>query len=59
LDSQAGFNVHMIVLNIPVSELGGDQQVVGVYATTARKALTVLNPHFASCDGSGKGRIWF
>jgi hypothetical protein len=42
LDSQAGFNVHTIVINIPVSELGGDQQIVGVYATTSRKALTVL-----------------
>jgi hypothetical protein len=42
LDSQAGFNVHTIVINIPVSELGGDQQMVGVYATTSRKALTVL-----------------
>jgi Domain of unknown function (DUF4331) len=42
LDSQAGFNVHTIVLNIPLAELGDDQQVVGVYATTSRKALTVL-----------------
>jgi hypothetical protein len=42
LDSQAGFNVHTIVINIPVSELGGDQQIVGVYATTSRQALTVL-----------------
>ncbi len=42
LDSQAGFNVHTIVINIPVSELGGDQQIVGVYATTSRKAMTVL-----------------
>jgi hypothetical protein len=42
LDSQAGFNVHTIVINIPVSELGGDQQIVGVYATTSRRALTVL-----------------
>lgn len=42
LDSQAGFNVHTIVINIPVSELGGDQQIVGVYATTSRKATTVL-----------------
>jgi len=43
LDSQAGFNVHTIVINIPVAELGGDQQIVGVYATTSRKALTVLS----------------
>jgi len=42
LNSQAGFNVHTIVISIPVSELGGDQQIVGVYATTSRKALTVL-----------------
>jgi Domain of unknown function (DUF4331) len=42
LDSQAGFNVHTIVINIPVVELGGDQQIVGVYATTSRRALTVL-----------------
>jgi hypothetical protein len=42
LDSQAGFNVHTIVISIPVSELGGDQQIVGVYATTSRKAFTVL-----------------
>jgi Domain of unknown function (DUF4331) len=42
LDSQAGFNVHTIVINIPISELGGDQQIVGVYATTSRRALTVL-----------------
>jgi Domain of unknown function (DUF4331) len=42
LDSQAGFNVHTIVLNIPLAELGGDQQIVGVYATTSRKAVTVL-----------------
>jgi hypothetical protein len=26
LDTQAGFNVHMIALNIPVSELGGDSR---------------------------------
>jgi hypothetical protein len=42
LDSQAGFNVHTMVINIPVSELGGDQQIVGVYTTTSRKAATVL-----------------
>jgi hypothetical protein len=42
LDSQAGFNVHTIVINIPVSELRGDQQIIGVYATTSRQALTVL-----------------
>ena len=41
-DSQGGFNVHTIALNIPVSELGSDQQVVGVYATTSRRAVKVL-----------------
>ncbi len=41
-DSQGGFNIHLMALAIPVSELGGDQQVVGVYATTSRRILTVL-----------------
>ncbi|MDA1316159.1 MAG: DUF4331 domain-containing protein [Acidobacteria bacterium] len=42
-DSQGGYNVHTIVLNIPLSEIGGDQQVVGVYATTSRPRVTVLS----------------
>lgn len=42
-DSQGGYNLHTIVLEIPVTELGGDQQVVGVYATTSRRAVRVLN----------------
>ena len=41
-DSQKGFNVHTIVLNIPVEELGGDQQVIGVYASTSRRKVTTL-----------------
>lgn len=41
-DSQKGFNVHTIVLDIPVSELGGDQQIAGVYATTSRRKITTL-----------------
>lgn len=41
-DSQKGFNVHTIVLNIPVSELGGEEQIVGVYATTSRQQITTL-----------------
>jgi hypothetical protein len=52
-DVQAGFNVHAIVFNIPLSELGGSQQIVGVYATTSRRAVTVLrqdphNPHITA-----------
>ncbi|MBI5386906.1 MAG: DUF4331 domain-containing protein [Verrucomicrobia bacterium] len=41
-DSQGGFNLHLMALAIPVSELGGDQQVVGVYATTSRKQVRIL-----------------
>jgi len=41
-DSQSGYNMHTISLEIPVSDLGGDQQVVGVYATTSRKQMSVL-----------------
>lgn len=43
-DSQSGYNVHQIVLEIPViSELGTDQQSVGVYATTSRRQMSVLS----------------
>ena len=48
-DSQAGFNVHTIVLEIPLSAIGGDQQVAGVYATTSRQRVNVLP------DDEGRG----
>lgn len=41
-DSQGGFNVHTIVLNIPIEQIGGDQQIAGVWATTSRRSTTVL-----------------
>jgi hypothetical protein len=41
-DSQGGFNLHMMALAIPVSELGGDMQVVGVYATTSRPRTRII-----------------
>src|ERR1051326_1888809 len=41
-NSQGGFNLHLMALSIPVSELGGDAQVVGVYATTSRQKIEVL-----------------
>ncbi|MDQ6860578.1 MAG: DUF4331 domain-containing protein [Verrucomicrobiota bacterium] len=41
-DSQAGFNLHEMALEIPVTEFGGDQQVIGVYATTSRQSTRVL-----------------
>lgn len=41
-DSQGGFNDHLIALQIPAAELGGDQQIVGIYATTSRQATRNL-----------------
>src|SRR6266496_6514789 len=41
-DSQGGFNIHMMGLVIPLSELGGDQQIVGVYGTTSRRQIRIL-----------------
>jgi hypothetical protein len=41
-DSQGGFNIHLMALVIPVSELSGDQQIVGVYATTSRRQIQIL-----------------
>src|SRR5687768_3981159 len=40
-DSQGGFNIHMMALRIPLNELGGDKQTVGVFATTSRPVLPV------------------
>lgn len=54
-DSQGGFNVHTIVLEIPVSDLGGDQQVVGVYATTSRRAMSVLTDGSSSAGTTVSG----
>lgn len=42
-DNQGGYNVHTIVLQIPVDEIGGDQQSVGVFATTSRRQVTNLS----------------
>lgn len=36
-DSQGGFNLHTIVLNIPMAELGAKAKIAGVYATTSRR----------------------
>ncbi len=41
-DNQGGYNIHVMALEIPVTELGGDMQVVGVYATTSRRHLRIL-----------------
>ena len=38
-DSQKGYNVHTIVLQIPVDEIGGDMQIAGVHATTMRQQV--------------------
>lgn len=40
-DSQAGYNVHTIVFNIPLTELG-HSDIAGVWATTSRRQTTVL-----------------
>ena len=42
-DSQGGFNLHLMALDVPIAELGGDQQVAGVYATTSRRTVRVLD----------------
>ena len=42
-DSQSGFNVHTIALNIPLAAIGGENQVVGVWATTSRRQVSILS----------------
>jgi hypothetical protein len=41
-DSQGGYNLHLLALEIPLAELGGDQQLVGVYGSTSRQKVRVL-----------------
>ncbi|MBA2622165.1 MAG: DUF4331 domain-containing protein [Chthoniobacterales bacterium] len=54
-DSQGGFNLHEMALEIPLTELGGDQQVVGVYATTSRMSTRVLTDGPASLGTTNTG----
>jgi hypothetical protein len=55
-DSQGGFNLHLMALRIPVlSELGTDQQIAGVYATTSRQKLTALRDNDLGRRGGNNG----
>ena len=38
IDSFAGFNVHATALQVPISELKGDGDVIGVWAAAYRPA---------------------
>lgn len=54
VDSVSGFNNHSIVLEIPISQLTqGEEPVLGVWATAARKSMRVLNGIGGVVDGSG------
>lgn len=55
-DSQSGFNVHLMMLEIPVSDIaGGENQTIGVYATTSRRATTVLTDGAGSSGANATG----
>lgn len=41
-DSQGGYNLHLMSLRVPLTEVGGDQQTVGVFATTSRPRTSVV-----------------
>lgn len=55
-DAQGGYNIHLMALEIPVGDLGGDQQVVGVYATTSRKQISILREGEKKSDPKSAGR---
>jgi hypothetical protein len=52
-DSQGGFNLHLMALAIPMEELGGDQQIAGVYATTSRRRFRILADGLARTEPFG------
>jgi hypothetical protein len=54
VDSVSGFNVHSLVLEIPISQLTqGDEPVLGVWAGAARKSMRVLNGLAGVISGEG------
>jgi hypothetical protein len=63
IDAVAGYNVHSIALQVPISELTADRQgttgpsdpdaVIGVYSTTQRQATRTLKAD-GSKEGSGE-----
>lgn len=40
-DSQKGFNVHTLALQIPTQAIGGDMQIAGVYAASYRQEVEI------------------
>lgn len=56
-DSQGGFNLHLIALEIPLDEIGGDQQIVGVYATTERQQERILRKRSRSHTNRNEGKF--
>jgi hypothetical protein len=52
-DSQGGFNLHMMALAIPVAEIGGDRQIVSVYATTSRRRFSILSDGLLASEPFG------
>ncbi len=42
VDSQGGFNINLMALSIPVTEFGGDQQIVSVYANVFRPSVRIV-----------------
>jgi hypothetical protein len=54
IDGTAGFNVHSIAIEVPIEQLtrngsrpsspGDSNAVIGVWSTTSRRAVSVLNP---------------
>ncbi len=53
-DAQGGFNLHLMALEIPIAELGGEEQIAGVYATTSRRAEKILADSDTNEDKRGQ-----
>ncbi len=54
VDSVSAFNVHSLVLEIPIARLkSGDEPVLGVWATAARRSSRVLNGLGGVVSGDG------
>jgi hypothetical protein len=51
VDSVSGFNVHSLVIELPISRLVDTEPVLGVWAASRRPSMTVLSPGSATTSG--------
>ena len=55
VDGVSGYNVHTLALQLPISSLGSDNGVIGVWSASKRQQTTVVNQFDGTISHSG---VW-